>query len=132
MTHSEAGPRTSSKSTILSHRHYTKVCFIGLIVYFVLHISIGLDNWFSPQPICPQKVTHAPWTRDVSLVISGFFVASIGLQINRMCLSTFREENDIGTYSSYFASLCVNLISACSHTCTLLFDWGGICEDAFG
>eukprot|EP01031_Cornospumella_fuschlensis_P026290 gene26290-31757_t len=75
---------------------------------------------------------HAPWTRDVSLVVSGFFVASLGLQINRMCLSTFREENDIGTFSSYFASLCVNIIATCSHTSTLFFDWGGTCEDAFG
>lgn len=132
--HNDQGPKSTSfaKSTILSHRHYSKVCFICLIAYFILHAAIGLDHIYSPHPICPLNVTHAAWTRDISLIVSGFFVASVGLQINRMCLSTFREENDIGTFSAYFASLCVNLIASCSHTSTLFFNWGGTCEDAFG
>eukprot|EP01033_Poteriospumella_lacustris_P016855 gene16855-12065_t len=54
------------------------------------------------------------------------------VQINRVCLSTFREENDLGTLSSYYASIIVHLISTTAHVGSLFFEWGGTCRDAFG
>jgi len=120
------------RSTILSHRNYKRVCLLSFIVYLVLHLLLGLHHFFSVMPICSLERARAPWTRDFNIATAGAFIIAICFQLNRIFLSTFREENDIGTLSSYYASLSVNLIAAISHCSVLFYDWGGTCSDAFG
>lgn len=118
--------------TILSQRHYRTVCGISILLYSVSHIGIGLNKLLTTNPICPLDVTPSSWAIHINLLICGAILAGIFLQINRICLSTFREEGDIGTLSTYFASLCVNTIAATSLLSSTLWGWGGICIDAFG
>jgi hypothetical protein len=120
------------RSTILSHRHYKRVCILSILVYLVLHTLLGVNHWYSSSPICELNRTRAAWTRDFNIATAAAFIIAICFQLNRIFLSTFREENDIGTLSSYYASLCVNTIAAIAHCSVLFYDWGGTCVDAFG
>jgi hypothetical protein len=120
------------KSTVLSQRHYQSVCTGALILYFLLNGLLGYNHFYSEDKVCSLVRTRATWTREFNIAVAGGFFVAIAFQLNRIFLSTFREENDIGTLSTYYASLCVNIISTASHFSVLLFDWGGTCIDAFG
>jgi hypothetical protein len=121
-----------NKSTVLSQRHYKTVCATAVIIFFCLNALLGYNHYYGSDKVCSIHRHRAPWTRDFNVAVAGGFFISILFQLNRIFLSTFREENDIGTLSSYYASLCVNIISATSHFAVLLLDWCGTCVDAFG
>lgn len=123
---------STKSSTILSHRHYYQICFISLIFYLVVFVLLGVNAYLSSHPVCPYSLTRAQWTRDVNIFTVGGFFITISMQINRVFISTFREDNDIGTLSSYYASIVANVMSGMSHLFTLLFDYGGSCIDVFG
>lgn len=125
-------PTTPRGGTILSQRHYKTVCACGLSIYLISLITVGLNHWLNIYPVCTESYISAAWTRDFNIATCGGFAVAVALQMNRIFLSTFREENDVGTLSSYYASLVVNMIAAVSHISTLLFRWGGICRDPFG
>lgn len=131
-THNHNTPKAVKATTILSQRNYKRVCIGGILIFFLLYGLLGYNKWISSSPICKEDYARAQWTRDFSIAICGAFLVAVCLQLNRISLSIFREENDIGTLSSYYASLSVNVIAATSHFCTLLFNWGGTCRDAFG
>lgn len=123
---------TLRRETILSHRHYKAVCISTIIVFITLHLLLGLNQYFAEHPLCPYEAPGSPWIRDINIFTAGGLIFSMLLQMNRIQLSTFREHNDIGTMSSYFASLCVNFIAGISHISIIFWDWGGNCKDAYG
>jgi hypothetical protein len=81
--------------------------------------------------ICSFETQRPSWTRDVHLITIGGYLVAICLQLNRISLTTFREENGIGTKSAYFSSLIVLLISSIANL-SIFFDVGGTCLDYFG
>lgn len=120
--------------TLLSHRYFWRVCEGSVLVCVCLHVLLfGGNQAFSAQPVCALPMQHAPWTRDVSLMLCGTMIAALCLQVSRICLSTFgsRQENDIGTLSAHYAALCVNLIGTMSLVSTVAAGWGGTCVDVF-
>lgn len=119
-------------STIFSHRQYLPICICAFLLYMVMHLLLGLDHLFSAHPICPLGIPRARWTRDVNIFTSGGLAMAIILQINRIYLSIFREENSLGTLSSFYSSTCVNLIACISHFSIVWGDWGGQCQDVWG
>jgi hypothetical protein len=123
---------TLRRETILSHRHYKAVCTFAIVIFIMLHLSLGLDHYLAEHPLCPFEAPGSPWIRDINIFTAGGLVFAMFLQMNRIQLSTFREHNDIGTMSSYFASLCVNFIAGISHISIVFWDWGGNCKDAYG
>lgn len=42
------------------------------------------------------------------------------------------DEDIIGTKTSFYASLCINIITTIAHLSYAYFDWGGLCIDAVG
>ncbi len=130
-SHQQFGSRLRS-DTILSHRHYKAVCTFSIMIFIVLHLMVGLNRYLAESPLCPYDPPGSPWIRDINIFTAGGLVFAMFLQMNRIQLSTFREHNDIGTMSSYFASLCVNFISGISHISIVFWDWGGNCKDAYG
>ncbi len=119
-------------SPILSHRYYKTVCLVALSIYFFMFFGIQYDRLYSQNPICPYPTPRASWTRDFNIITSGGMIYAVWLQINRITLSSFREENDIGTTSAYYASLSVNVMALMSHFFTVAWEWGGNCQDPFG
>lgn len=120
------------KSTVLSQRHYKTVCIVAVAIFFILNALLGYNHYYATNKVCSIHRIRASWTRDFNIAVAGGFSTSILFQINRIYMSIFRDESDIGTLSSYYASLCVNIISATSHFAVLLLDWCGTCVDAFG
>lgn len=141
-----------SKKDGLSSRQFKLVCFTACFLFSLGLISIEINRSFGPfqlpiyiygsdlpvvtlsTGICDEEkiIQYSNWTRDINLLVSGTFVCTILTQMNRLVVSTFREENDIGTEASFYASICVSCIAGVSCMSTLWFDWGGVCRDAFG
>ena len=119
-------------NSVLSQRHYKKVCFIGAIAFLASFLAIGVLHLSFKDGICNNEIHISQWAREFNIASAGALVVAILLQVNRINLSTFREDSDIGTLSTYYASIVVNTISATSHLGAILFQWGGICRDAFG
>jgi len=141
-----------SKKDGLSSQQFKLVCFAACILFTLGLLLIEANRSFGPfrlpiylygseRPvitlatgICEEEkiIQYSNWTRDINMLVSGTFICTILTQINRLVVSTFREENDIGTEASFYASICVSCIAGVSCMSTLCFDWGGVCRDAFG
>lgn len=119
-------------ATLVSHRNYKRWCIFALVLYLVWFGAIEVARQTVPDYACNHEFQYSPWTRECNIATAGALCAATMVQINRVCLSTFREENDLGTLSSYYASIIVHLISTTAHVSSLFFGWGGICRDAFG
>lgn len=121
-----------STKTNLSQRNYKKICVLSFIVFAIAYISLGINRQFSTAPLCPYELELKSWVRDWNVAAAGGMLVAIAVQMNRILLSTFREDNDIGTLSSYYASFVVNVMCAITHLGALFFGWGGMCRDPFG
>ena len=116
--------------SLQTNRNYLRGCIAAFVGYIILMVGLVFNN-FSNSPICSFEVERSRWTRDVHLITIGGYIIAICLQLNRISLTTFREENGIGTKSAYYSSLIVLLISAISNI-SMFFDVGGVCVDYFG
>lgn len=124
--------KTSVNShSVLSQRYYKKVCAVSLFGFFLSFLVLGINN-ASNKYFCANRFEWAQWTREWNVATAGTLVVIIVLQLGRLSLSTFREDSDIGTLSSYYVSITANSISAVAHLSTLFFQWGGVCRDVFG
>lgn len=132
MSASSLKPTKQIITTLVSHRNYKQWCIFALVVYLIWFGVIEVTRQTVPSYACNHPFQYSPWTRECNIATAGALCAATILQINRVSLSTFREENDLGTLSSYYASIIVNLISTTAHVGTLFFEWGGTCRDAFG
>lgn len=128
-------PKSVAKTSVNSHavlsqRYYKNVCAVSLFGFFLSFLVLGINN-ASNKYFCANKFEWAQWTREWNVATAGALVVIIVLQLGRLSLSTFREDSDIGTLSSYYVSITANSISAVAHLSTL-FQWGGVCRDVFG
>lgn len=128
----DSEPIVPQYNTSVSRRNYKSVLLISSLVYIASYAALGYNYYYSSSPLCPVKLQHASWVRDMNLSAAGSLLVTIGLQLNRVFLSTFRDDGDVGTLSSYYASIVVNSISSSAHFGEVLFNWGGTCTDPFG
>lgn len=127
-----SAPTVPQYTSSLSRRNYKSVLLVSTLVYVVSYAAVGYNYYYSASPLCPLELSHASWVRDMNLSAAGSLLVTIGLQLNRVFLSTFRDDGDVGTLSSYYASILVNGISSSAHFGAVLFNWGGTCTDPFG
>ena len=81
---------------------------------------------------CNANDNYEDWTVDIHIgVVSSLCILSCVL-ISRLSLTSLRDQDDLGTFANYLASLTVNVISTVSTLSTLVLRWGGTCEDVFG
>jgi len=81
---------------------------------------------------CNADDSYEKWAEDVNLIVVSSLCVLACVHASRLCLTSFRDQDDLGTFANYLSSLTVNLISAVSIGSTLLYRWGGTCEDVFG
>jgi len=85
-------------------------------------------RWYQlNKPVCLAE-NYALWTNyAVSIQVGGFFVPCI-LAISVLTASKLSKI----IFSS--AAVILSVSSACglASALTLIYDWGGVCEDAFG
>eukprot|EP01033_Poteriospumella_lacustris_P007235 gene7235-5208_t len=127
-----SAPTVPQYTSSLSRRNYKSVLLVSTLVYTISYAALGYNYYYSSNPLCPLELSHASWVRDMNLSAAGSLLVTIGLQLNRVFLSTFRDDGDVGTLSSYYASILVNGISSSAHFGAVLFNWGGTCTDPFG
>lgn len=82
--------------------------------------------------MCNANDTYDKWADDIHLVVVSSLCVLACVHLSRLCLTSFRDQDDLGTFANYLSSLTVNTISAASTASTLFYRWGGTCEDVFG
>ena len=86
------------------------------------------NQLYASTPICNSS-PYAPWTFYFITLQCGVFLATIIFHLGIMVGST-QQENYIRRDISMTIG-CINFLSCCASFMTLIFDWGGVCEDIF-
>ena len=120
------------RATIFSHRYYQTICILCVTVFLCIHGALKLNHSFSLLPLCDAPHENAQWMKNLNIFSAGGMVFTFFSHLNRMCLSTFRENGDIGTKGSYVASVCISGMATVASVSLLDDNWGGYCIDAFG
>lgn len=94
--------------------------------------SNGKRSHSSLFRMCNADDSYDKWADDIHLVVVSSLCVLACVHLSRLCLTSFRDQDDLGTFANYLSSLTVNTISAASTASTLLYRWGGTCEDVFG
>ena len=153
---------SGSSSLSRSRLYASRLCIAAILSFASLHCLIGYlylytgSAWDTIQPdsndrsdsstcnsdgqcsqsslfrMCNADDSYDKWADDIHLVVVSSLCVLACVHLSRLCLTSFRDQDDLGTFANYLSSLTVNTISAASTASTLLYRWGGTCEDVFG
>ena len=114
----------------LLSREYKYALPMFLIAYVLLEAFVGLESYYSSEPICNDKhdIGDFPWL--VNLCIVTCFGLSFLLTCNRMLVTSGQHSSEL--FCSLAANLTVTAIAGSANMMTLIWNYGGLCRDSFG
>ena len=118
---------TERDYTTLLSRTWKSACLLCLVTNIIFQVAVVMDQKFSAKPVCTAG-EFSSWMIFVKCIEAVIFFAKF---INLMShMISYYEYEEI--FSIIVASSVVVLIAGTSSLLTIMMNWGGLCEDAFG
>jgi len=124
---------TEYSATLLDHQIQISLPLIS-IVYVILQAAVGLHHTYSSTPICNHSDDELSWAKYMMSGSSMCMVLTCTLQLIRMrqLLKVKENSRNLPLIRVFLVLFVMCAISGSSHLMTLLWQYGGICKDAFG
>eukprot|EP01036_Dinobryon_divergens_P036155 gene36155-47005_t len=124
-----ADPNSKLLRSLLSKQwSYAVPGTIALNIF--LNIILGVEHYFSSEPVCNYKHEFAYWVWLIDYTICCGFAVSIFLNVSRMANSTGQLSNEL--YAALAGNIGISIMAGGAMILTTSINYGGTCIDMFG
>ena len=102
---------------------------LAVTVFIIIQSIMRWNQLYAIQPIC-KSLPYTGWTSHLNSLQSGIFLATLIIHLGTLVGSPGLDTSL--QFDSTMTIGCVSFLACCASFMTLLFDWGGVCEDYFG
>eukprot|EP01041_Mallomonas_annulata_P006217 gene6217-12595_t len=118
-------------NTTLLSRNWKVACFTAVLVDIVLQVFVRFVHISDKEHMCNVQ-SFSSWVWLCNCVETAlFFSKAIGIFLNSLVRRKSLTKKG-STISAYGATFTVSIIAGSSSLLSAVWDWGGVCEDAFG
>lgn len=103
-----------------------------LVIYLVLWSIFALCAYNKISNCRKDESVVSSWVDQVSVFVIGGYALSSIIQVNRLLISSFGDNDSLGTQRAYSLSMCLTLISTFSTVADQFLFPKVFCSDAFG
>ena len=103
--------------------------FLSIMLFIIVQSIMRWNQLYALQPIC-DSVPYSGWTTHLNSLQSGIFLATLIIHLGTLVGSPGFDASL--QFDSTMTMGCVSFLACCASFMTLIYDWGGVCEDHFG
>ena len=110
-----------------NYRTWKQATILTIAIYFLIQ---GLMRWnqiYNENQICKAD-KFSDWTWYANALQAGGFISILFVQFS-LFITTQASRRIL---SCTIATSCISFLAGCSSVLTLIWNWGGVCEDAYG